>query len=134
MTNIIAEEVKPVFTGVVTTCDMWEAMGEKDGLLDTDKQQGTVKPHQKVIAVGDSCRNVKVGDLVVINPSRFAIRQYADNSLKDGIVKENVTIGYNFPIIEVNEKPCLLLTENDISYIIEKYKEVEIEDTPDIIK
>lgn len=134
MTDIIVEEVKPVFTGVVTTCDMWETMGEKDGLLDTDKQQGTVKPHQKVIAVGNACRSVKVGDLVVINPARFMIKQYADGSLKDGIVRENAVIGYNFPIIDVDGKPCLLLNENDISYVIEKYKEVEIEDTSDIIK
>lgn len=34
----------------------------------------------------------------------------------------NDVIGYNFHVVTVDGKDCLLLTENDIDFIVEKYE------------
>lgn len=128
MKDIRVLKATPMFGGIITTCDQWEVDGESDGLIDTAKSQGVVKPHQTVVAVGPSTRNVKVGDVVIINPTRFAVKQYHDDSLKNGVVKQNETIGFQFPIIDINDVPHLLLTENDIDYIVNEYEEYDIDD------
>lgn len=135
MKDIRVLKATPMYSGVITTCHQWEVDGESDGLIDTAKSQGIVKPHQTVIAVGPSARGVKVGDVVVINPTRFAVKQYADDSLKNGVVKQNVIIGYNFPIIDVNGEQHLLITENDIDYIVNEYEEYDVDtiETSDLI-
>ena len=96
----------------------------KGGLIDTEKQKGTIKEYQKVIAVGDSVRNVKVGDLVCINPIRYARKKHQDGSLKDGIITDNPIVEYNFNVIELNNIPHLLLQDCDISFIIEDFEDV----------
>ena len=58
-----------MFTSLITTMDKYEQDKlTNGGLIDTAKQQGTLKEYQKVLAIGDSVRNIKVGDLVCINP------------------------------------------------------------------
>lgn len=135
MKDIRVLKATPMYSGVITTCHQWEVDGESDGLIDTAKSQGVVKPHQTVVAVGPSARGVKVGDVVVINPTRFAVKQYADDSLKNGVVKQNVIIGYNFPMIDINNEQHLLITENDIDYIVNEYEEYDIDtiETSDLI-
>ena len=70
-------------------------------------------------------RGIKEGDLVCINPSRFAEKQYQDGSLKDGIVTQNKVIRYNFDTVEMDDKVCLLLQDRDISFVISEYEEIE---------
>mgnify|MGYP006991684070 FL=1 len=85
MKDIKVLKATPMFNGVITTCHQWEVDGESDGLIDTAKSQGVVKPHQTVVAVGSAARSVKVGDLVIIDPTRFAVKRYNDGSLKDNV-------------------------------------------------
>jgi co-chaperonin GroES (HSP10) len=95
------------------------------GLIDSTKTQGTLKEYQTVIAVGNSVRNVKVGDLVCINPDRYAVKKHEAGSLKDGVITDNPVIKYNFNIMELEGVPHLLLDENDVSFIITDYEEVK---------
>jgi co-chaperonin GroES (HSP10) len=95
------------------------------GLIDSTKTQGTLKEYQTVIAVGNSVRNVKVGDLVCINPERYAVKKHEAGSLKDGVITDNPVIKYNFNIMELEGVPHLLLDENDVSFIITDYEEVK---------
>lgn len=133
MTDIKVLKATPMFNGVITTCHQWEVDGESDGLIDTAKSQGVVKPHQTVVAVGSAARSVKVGDLVIIDPTRFAVKRYNDGSLKDNVVKQQEIVGFDFPIIELNGEPHMLLNENDIVYIVNEYEEFEIESDSDLI-
>lgn len=133
MKDIKVLKATPMFNGVITTCHQWEVDGESDGLIDTAKSQGIVKPHQTVIAVGSSARSVKVGDLVIIDPTRFMKMRYNENSLKNNVVKENEIAGFDFPIIYINDEPHMLLNENDISYIVNEFEEFEIESDSDLI-
>lgn len=119
------KKIKPLFTSLITTMDKYEQDTITDGgLIDTSKQQGALKEYQTVLAVGDSVRNIKVGDLVCVNPSRFAVKKHKDGSMRDGIITDNPVITYNFDIVEMDEKQCLLLQDRDIDFIIEDFEEV----------
>ena len=114
-----------MFTALITTMDKYEEdMKTSGGLLDVNKQQGGLKEYQTVIAVGTTVRDIKVGDLVCINPTRFAVKQHREGTLKDGVISDNPVIKYNFDIIEIDGKQCLLLQDRDIDFIIEEYEEV----------
>ena len=114
-----------MFTSLITTMDKYEEdVMTSGGLLDVTKKQGGLKEYQTVLAVGSSVRDIKVGDLVCVNPTRFAVKHHQAGSLKDGIVTDNPVVKYNFDVIEMDGKQCLLLQDRDIDFIIEDYEEV----------
>lgn len=119
------KKIRPMFTSLITTMDKYEQDKLTDGgLIDTSKQQGTLKEYQKVLAVGDSVRGIKVGDLVCVNPARFAVRKHDKGSMRDGIITDNPVVTYNFDVVEMDDKQCLLLQDRDIEYVIEDYEEI----------
>lgn len=114
-----------MFTSLITTMDKYEHdVTTRGGLIDTTKQQGGLKEYQTVLAVGSSVRDIKVGDIVCVNPARFAVRKHQAGTLKDGIVTDNPVTTYNFDVVEMDGKQCLLLQDRDIDFIIEEYEEV----------
>ena len=128
-------KVKPMFTSIVTTMDTYDQDIISNGLIDGNKRQGMLKEYQTVLAVGSSVRDIKEGDLVCINPSRFAVRKHEAGSLKDNVITDNPVVTYNFDVIEVGGKQCLLLQDRDINFIIEEYEEVpEVVTTSPLIK
>lgn len=123
MLNI--KKIKPMFNSLVTTMNRYDEDVTNDGVItDTNKQQGSIKEYQKVIAVGNTVRDIKVGDLVCINPTRFGIKKHQEGSLKDGIITDNPIIGFEFDIIEMDGIPYLMLQDRDINYIIEDSEEI----------
>lgn len=122
---LLIKKIKPLFTSIITTMDKYEEdIRTASGLIDTTKQQGGLKEYQTVLAVGDSVRAIKPGDLVCVNPSRFAVKKHQAGSLKDGIVTDNPVMTYNFDVVEMDGKQCLLLQDRDIDFVIEEYEEV----------
>ena len=123
---LVIKKIQPMYTKILTTmCKYEEDELTVGGLIDSTKTQGTLKEYQTVIAVGNSVRNVKVGDLVCINPDRYAVKKHEAGSLKDGVITDNPVIKYNFNIMELEGVPHLLLDENDVSFIITDYEEVK---------
>lgn len=123
---LVIKKIQPMYTKILTTmCKYEEDEMTASGLIDSTKTQGTLKEYQTVIAVGNSVRNVKVGDLVCINPDRYAVKKHEAGSLKDGVITDNPVIKYNFNIMELEGVPHLLLDENDVSFIITDYEEVK---------
>lgn len=119
------KKIKPMFTALITTMDKYEHdIRTSGGLIDTTKQQGGLKEYQTVLAVGNSVRDIKVGDLVCVNPTRFGIKKHKEGTLKDGIVTDNPIVTYNFDVVEMDGKQCLLLQDRDIDFIIEEFEEV----------
>lgn len=119
------KKIKPMFTSLITTMDKYEEdIKTSGGLLDVTKQQGGLKEYQTVLAIGSSVKDIKVGDLVCINPTRFAVKKHQVGTLKDGVVTDNPVVKYNFDVIEMDGKQCLLLQDRDIDFIIEEYEEV----------
>lgn len=119
------KRIKPLFTSVVTTMDRYtEDVTLESGLIDTTKQQGGIKEYQTVLSVGGSVRDIKVGDLVCINPIRYAVKKHQEGSLKDGIITDNPVIRFDFPTIEINGKQYLYLQDRDIDFVIEEFEEI----------
>ena len=75
-----------------------------------------------------------MGDLVCINPQRFAVKKHEAGSLKDGIIGDNPVITYNFDTIQINGEQCLLLQDRDVDFIIEDYEEVTDDPVTQIIQ
>lgn len=126
MLNI--KKIRPLFTKIVTTLDKYEEdQTTKGGLVVAKKQAGTVKEYQRIVAVGSNPAGMKVGDVVMVNPARYAVMKHEKGSLKDGVIQDNPVLGYNLPIIELDGVPHLLLETQDIDFVIEEYED----DTPE---
>lgn len=124
-----------MFTSLITTMDKYKQdMMLGSGLIDTSKREGSLKEYQKVLAVGSSVRDIKVGDLVWINPTRFGVKKHREGSLKDGIVTDNPIITYNFDVVEMDGEQCLLLQDRDIEFVIEEFEEVPDQISSSIIQ
>lgn len=134
---IRVKKIKPMFTALITTMDKYEDDVKRNGIIDGTKQKGSIKEYQTVVSVGSSVREIKEGDLVCINPSRFAVKKHQEGSLKDGVITDNPVVMYNFDLVEMDGKQYLLLQDRDIDFIITDYEEEKesslVIDTPEII-
>ena len=128
------KRIRPMFTSLITTMDKYEQDVKIGSLIDTTRQQGGLKEYQKVLAVGSSVRDIKVGDIVCVNPARFAVRKHQAGSLKDGVVTDNPVTTYNFDVVEMDGKQCLLLQDRDIDFIIEEWEDIPDPASSSIIK
>ena len=116
------KKIKPMFTSLVTTMDIYT---EEECSSAEAYKKGTIKEVQKVMSVGPSIMHIKEGDLVSINPIRYAVRKHDENSIRSDIEGGNPVLKYEFNVIELDDKPCLLLQDRDINYVIEDYEEIE---------
>ena len=99
------KKIRPLFTKIVTTAEKFEEDSKVGAIVDTNKLAGTIKPYQKVVAIGANSAGIKEG------------------SLKDGVVKENPTVEYRFPIITLESGDHLLIDTMDIDFVIEDFIE-----------
>ena len=113
-----------MFTALITTMNKYEQDMTTGGLINVTKMQGGLKEYQTVLAVGGSVRDIKVGNLVCVNPTRFAVKKHQAGSLKDGVISDNPVTTYNFDVVEMDGKQCLLLQDRDIDFIIEEWEEI----------
>lgn len=120
MLNI--KKIRPMANYLVTTKEEYTEEDIKDSILIT-KLKGSLKEYQKVVAVGPVVRGIKEGDMVCINPKRYAKYKHNPGSLKDGVITDNPVISYNFNIVELDHVPHLLLTDQDVDFVIEEYEE-----------
>ena len=120
------KSIKPMFDSLVTTMNKYEEDGYENGVI--VKQAGVLKEYQKVIAVGPAVRNIEVGDMVMINPIRYAKMKHKEGSLKNGVITDNPVIGYEFKTVTVNDEECLYLQSQDIMY---SFEGEEVEDKKD---
>ena len=117
---------------LVTTKEEYTEDDVRKGGLIT-KIIGSLKEYQKVVAIGPMVRGIQVGDLVCINPKRYAKYKHPPGSLKDGVITDNPVVAYNFNVIELDHVSHLLLTDQDIDFIIEESEEEEVKENPIIV-
>lgn len=129
------KKIEPLFNRILTTMDLYENVIGEDGIIDGLKEEGGIREYQTVIAVGPYVQSVKPGDIVVVNPTRYQVMKHKEGSLKDGVITDNPVISYNFPILVVDDKPCLYLYDSDVDFVIKEYEVSEdiIEETNDVI-
>lgn len=117
------KKIKPMFNRILVTSDKYEKDIKQGGVVTITA--GTLKEYQRVISVGSTVRDIKEGDLVLINPTRYSVRKHNEGSLKNGVVTDNPVTSYNFNLVDVDGKVCILLYDQDIDYVIKEYEEVK---------
>ena len=118
------KKIKPMFNQVICTMNKYSDDELKEGnIIDYHKVQNPIKEYQTVVATGPMVRDIKVGDLVAVNPKRYSRMQHKEGSLKDGVIGDNPVVSYNFNVIELDHVQYLLLLDQDIDFIIEEYEE-----------
>lgn len=123
-----------MFNKIVTTMDCYEEDQMIGGLVDTRKTKGSLKEYQTVVAVGSTVRDIKVGDVVAINPTRYAVMEHKEGSLKNGVISDNMRVGYKFNTITINDKEHLMLYDQDIDFVVLESKDIEEPTGPTIIQ
>ena len=119
------KKIRPVFNRILVTANKYtedQTLGDTT-LIDTSKREGALLEYQKVVAIGDTVRNVKVGDIVCIDPTRYAQRKHREGSLKDGVISDNPITVYNFEMVELDGVPYIMLFDSDVVYIVEDFEE-----------
>ena len=108
---------------IITTANRYEETQLNGGLIDVNKLEGRYKEYQTVVKVGSSVREVKEGDVVLIDPSRYMKRKYSDNSLREDFV-ENPIVEIAIPTVTMNDEDYFMIEERDIAYVIDDSEEV----------
>jgi len=125
MINVKA--IKPMFTALVTTMERYGADELQGSIIDPSKMSGALKEYQKVVAIGSSVRDIAVGDLVKINPIKYAVyKDKRKNSVVNNLEEyHNEIVGYDFPQIELDSVAHLLLQDRDIEFVVTDYEDVK---------
>ena len=110
------KSVKPLFNKIVTTCNIYDEDRKENGIIVATK--GTVKEYQVVESVGSMVRDIKPGDIVMINFTRYTVPKHKDKTLADDIKGDEVVANVKLPLIKYNDTNHLLLNDSDIDYII----------------
>lgn len=131
------KKIRPMFNMVITTMNEYRDVVRDSGLIDTTRSN-RLKEYQTVVAVGPSVRDIKPGDVVFINPRRYAKVTHKDG-LKDldaNIQKTDMFYQLDIPTVDVYDCPdgscrtLLAIFDNDIEFIAEGE---EFEENPSVI-
>ena len=132
------KKIKPMFTSLVTTGNVYEEDMKENGIIVAKK--GDIKEYQTVVAIGSSVRDINVGDTVMIDMLHFAVTKYDPNSIKNDM-DMNKVVKLNIPWVYMdNEKGepqrYMLISDRDVKYVFqgeEKNEAIIIPDKPGII-
>lgn len=122
-----------MFNRIITTMDTYEEDQKNGTVIDSRKMKGSIKEYQTVVAVGDTVRGIKEGDVVCINPIRYAVMKHNDKSLQSGVIGDNPVVGYKFNTITIDGKEHLFLYDQDIDFIALESEEVKDVAGPTVI-
>ncbi len=122
------KKVTPMFTRILTTADVYSKEDALEHGIMNPKKVGMIKDIQKIVAIGNSCRFVKPGDIVSLNYTRYGRSVQRKDSLKAGIDEHyNAEMVFDINVLTVNDEKLLFLDEGDVQYIVDEFTEEEIE-------
>lgn len=120
-------EIQPLYNQILTTADKYEEKLDIDNktklIRSMNVMAGQYKLYQKVVAVGPNVRQLKVGDVIAINPKRYFRQDLPETEMTNvGDKQKNTPVKIVFPTMTINGVEHLTLYEDDASYIIKKYE------------
>lgn len=121
------KKVRPLFTGVITTAKKFvgdQATKKGSVIVDTRKMDGTLNYYQTVVSVGSTVRDLKEGDIVKINFSRYAKAKHTPGAIDEAQNKQFDNLGwdYEIPIIIIEDIEYLFIQDRDIEYVVTDYE------------
>ena len=120
------KKIHPMYNMVVTTMNEYQEVVRNSGLIDTTRSN-RLKEYQTVVAVGPQVKGIAPGDVVFLNPRRYAKVTHKDG-LKDldaNIQKTDMFYQLDIPTVEVYDRPdgscrtLLAIFDNDIEFVAE---------------
>lgn len=116
------KKIKPLYTGIITTANKYTQDNMEGVIIDSKKLAGNIKEYQTVLEVGSSVREISVGDTVLIDFSKYLVKDKArpendENSLRSEFM--HPTYHLELPVMEVDGKEVLTLQERDVAFIAE---------------
>ena len=132
MKDIKINEIKPLFTTIITTLDVYEEDLIENGVLKAP--QGSLRMYQKVLAVGSSVRDVKVGDIVLLNFKDYIVRKFKENSIKEDMSAQEDEYVYDIPRILIGGKICGKFQDRDVEGVVTEFEEFETEQAKNILR
>lgn len=119
------KKITPMFNKLVTTANRVK-QNTNEIIIDITKINQVIDDFQTVVSIGSSVRDIKVGDLVCINPDRYAVRKYQEKSTSAEVQGyENTIIGYDIPRITLDDVEHLMITDSDVIYIVDEYEKIK---------
>lgn len=119
------KKVKPLFDHIVTTMNRYTISQDSlTGVIDVKTANNAVKEYQTVVEVGPAVKDIKVGDIVCINPRNYARPTHNKkwSGLSEDDIKDQVVVKYDFPVITIDDEDYMLLYERDIDFIVEDWE------------
>lgn len=114
-----------MFNKLVTTANKVK-QNTNEIIIDITKINQVIDDFQTVVSIGSSVRDIKVGDLVCINPDRYAVKKYQQKSASAEVEGyENTIIGYDIPRIALDDVEHLMITDSDVIYIVDEYEKIK---------
>lgn len=114
-----------MFNKLVTTANRVK-QNTNEIIIDIAKINQVIDDFQTVVSIGSSVRDIKVGDLVCINPDRYAVKKYQQKSASAEVEGyENTIIGYDIPRIALDDVEHLMITDSDVIYIVDEYEKIK---------
>lgn len=112
-------KIKPLFNHLLVTADKFDKDMIQGGVIIAKK--GDLKLWQKVVAVGSTVRDIKVGEMIMIIPDHFAVKKYNKNSVQNDL-DNNPVLTYNFPFETIDDEKGdpqdhLYISDNDVRYV-----------------
>lgn len=108
--------IKPLFTKIVTTADLYTEDKTENGLI--LKTKGTLKEYQKVLRVGDAVRNIKEGDIILLDFTKYMVKdKKSPDSLRDDFIES--TYHLEIPQAIMADNDVLIIDSSSVVYIVE---------------
>lgn len=127
MKELKIKKIKPQFTTVITTLNVYEDNLVQDGIVVAPK--GALKLYQTVVAVGPSVRGIKEGDLVLLNLQNYMKMKHKNSSIAEKISEMEEEIVFDFPKMFLDGKIYGKFQDRDIDGVVEDYEEFEVEES-----
>ncbi len=132
MVEKIPNRIRPRANELVITANFIEVNPGK--IADKEEQQISLDEYQTVLSKGTVVRDIEEGDVICLNPARFAKYQEQKSRVKAAVEGyEKVLTGYEFPIITTGYGNVMLIHDSDVKYIVE-HGFVTYDPEPDVEK
>lgn len=116
MSTINIKKIKPSYNYIQTTADTdTEAKGF---MRDPYCQYSEI---QRIISVGPLVTNYKVGDLIMVSYAKYRRTSIPKGSAREELNGMQELVHYTIPTLIINDVEYLILTDSDISLVIEDY-------------
>lgn len=127
------KKIRLRFDSIMTTADMYDKDETVNGV--TLPLKDTIKEVQEVLAVGPKVNDIKVGDKVRLDLTRYKrtiheqVQKSREERFSEFDTTDKTTLVCDIPNELIDGETVFLLNERDVAYIVEEYDDKA---TPDI--